>query len=370
MKTRWAWTAAGVAALVCGVTFAASAQQQTETVRVFTEEVLLPVRVTDERGRFDPTLERSELLVLEDGVAQEVTGARRLPASVLLLVATGGELNPAMKTSAAREAAAGLIAQLRAGDRVSVLQYGAAVETVQGWTEDTGAAARAVRNGLSSLRGARLAAALGAAAASLEETPGANRHLVLITDGVDETGDGGEAIKTAVARVLSTGAAVHVVGYTRMGRRALDKAAPPVVVSGKKPRKTANDIAAEIMNPAQAESKAGKPDLYLTIDLDLKMRRRRAEYERAMRAGEQWLGGLSDETGGALALPLKQEELAEACARVAREIGSQYVVAYRPKRPLASAAAGEYRRVEVYARRVGLNVSARRGYVVPPAAPQ
>ena len=56
--------------------------------------------------------------------------------------------------------------------------------------------------------------------------------------------------------------------------------------------------------------------------------------------------------------------LAQA-GEVARAIGSEYVVTYRPKRPLAEATPGEYRRIEVASRRVGLSLHARRGYVVP-----
>jgi VWFA-related protein len=386
MGFRDARVAAGWLALVCGLASGARAQgaptptpaepggeqqqqrqQQQETVRVFTEEVLLPVRVTDEHGRFDPSLERSELLVLEDGVPQEITSARHLPASVLVVVSTAGELNPAMKTSATREAAARLVSQLRAGDRVSVVQYGTEVETVQGWTEDRVGAVRAIHTYLSSKRGARLAAALRASVARLEETPAGNRHLVLITDGVDDSKDGGESVKRAVASLLATGTTVHVIGYTRMGRRAVRKASPPVIVSGKKPRKTANDIAAEIMNPIKAESKAEMPDLYVTLDLDVWMRRRRGAYERAMREGEGWLRALAEETGGRLSLPLTLDEMLADCASVARDIDTQYVVAYKPKRPLSTAERDEYRRVEVVARRIGLSVSARRGYVVPSA---
>ena len=379
MDLRHARLAVGVLALVCVAASGARAQngaatpapspsrpdgeQPQETVRVFTEEVLIPVRVTDARGRFDPSLERGELLVLEDGVPQEITSARHLPASVLVVVSAAGELNPALKVSATRETAARLVSLLRAGDRVSVMQYGTEVETVQGWTEDRDAAVRAIHTRLSSKRGARLASALRASLARLEETPAGNRHLVLITDGVDDTEDGGASVKQAVESLLASGTTVHVIGYTQMGRRAVRKASPPVIVSGKKPRKTANDIAAEIMNPGKSESE--KPDLYVTIDLDFKMRRRRAEYERAMRVGERWLGALAEETGGNLNLPLTMDEMLAACASVARDIDTQYVVAYRPKRPLSTAGAGEYRRVEVFARRIGLNVSARRGYVVP-----
>ena len=49
----------------------------------------------------------------------------------------------------------------------------------------------------------------------------------------------------------------------------------------------------------------------------------------------------------------------------ARDIGAEYVITYRPKVPLADSKAGEYRRIELAARRVGLNLRTRRGYVVP-----
>jgi VWFA-related protein len=329
---------------------------------VFTEEVLLAVSVTDEKGRFDPSLEKEELLVLEDGVPQEIRSARRVPASVLLLVGTGGEMNPAMKTNSTREFVARLVARLAAGDRVAAMQYGGDAETIQHWTADAAAALQSIRSKLSSKRGARLAAALRAAAVRFEESPPGNRHLVLVTDGVEDSAEGKAGLEEAVKTLLVAGVTVHVVSYTRMGRRALRRVAPPVQVTGEKTRKTANDIAREIMNPAKPP--VDVPDIFLTIDLDFPMRRKRAAYARAMREGEQWLGPLAEETGGSLLLPLSEEEMLAGCDALARAIDSQYVVTYRPKRPLASAAREEYRRVAVVARRIGLHASARRGYVV------
>ena len=68
-----------------------------EPVKVFTEEVLIPIFVLDGNRRFDPTLEVEDLLVFEDDVLQEIRSARREPSSVLLLLDTAGERNPAMK---------------------------------------------------------------------------------------------------------------------------------------------------------------------------------------------------------------------------------------------------------------------------------
>ena len=77
------------------------------------------------------------------------------------------------------------------------------------------------------------------------------------------------------------------------------------------------------------------------------------------------LADVAQETGGKMLLPLNSEQMIAQAGEVAQAIGSEYVVTYRPKRPLAEAQPGEYRKLEVASRRVGLNLQARRGYVVP-----
>ena len=51
--------------------------QQQEPIKIYTEEVILPVVATDSSGRFDPTLELNDLLVLEDGEPQTIRSVRR-----------------------------------------------------------------------------------------------------------------------------------------------------------------------------------------------------------------------------------------------------------------------------------------------------
>jgi hypothetical protein len=69
--------------------------------------------------------------------------------------------------------------------------------------------------------------------------------------------------------------------------------------------------------------------------------------------------GLADGTGGGLWLPGCGGEMVEQ----AREVDCQYVVNYRPRRSLAEAEAAEYRRLDVFGRRLGLRVRSRRGCV-------
>ena len=95
------------------------------------------------------------------------------------------------------------------------------------------------------------------------------------------------------------------------------------------------------------------------------MRRLRKAYEAEVRKSEEALKTVADETGGKMMLPVNSEQMFAQAIEVARAIGAEYVVTYRPKRPLAEANPGEYRRIEVASRRVGLSLHSRRGYVVP-----
>ncbi|HEU5460406.1 MAG TPA: hypothetical protein VFU83_07915, partial [Pyrinomonadaceae bacterium] len=54
-----------------------------ETVKVFTEEVRLPVVALDAYGHYDPTLELQDVLVLEDGVIQQLRSITHISAHVL-----------------------------------------------------------------------------------------------------------------------------------------------------------------------------------------------------------------------------------------------------------------------------------------------
>ena len=331
--------------------------REQDSIKVFTEEVRIPVLVTDEQGRFDPTLETGDVLVLEDDVAQEVRSVRHMPASVLLLLDTSGGINPAMKTNTTRAVALSLVSKLKQGDRVSVLQAGDRVELLQDWTSDAETLTHALRTKLSSGKRKHLSEALIRAVAQLKETPYGNRHLVLVTDGVEAIDEPSQA--EAIKQLSSAQATVHVISYTLMGRTAMGKSGSSVKFGNTRAR-TAGDVARETDPTIPTPSRG---PINVTIDTDRAMRRQREDYIEATRRSEQRLTLLAEETGGSILLPSAAEEMVRKGAEVAREIGAQYVVTYRPKRPLSSAKAGEYRRIKVVLRRPGLNVRFRSGYV-------
>ena len=108
-----------------------------ESIRVFTEEVRLPVIALDAYGHYDPTLEPEDVLVLEDGVIQQVRSIRHVPANVVFLLDTGGELSGlggmSKSTNLTRDVAANLINRLPEGSWIAILQSGNAPELIQPW---------------------------------------------------------------------------------------------------------------------------------------------------------------------------------------------------------------------------------------------
>lgn len=331
-----------------------------ERVRVFTEEVRLPVLAVDEYGHFDPSLEADDILVLEDGTPQQIKSVRHIPASVLILLDMGGEMSMAKSTKTTRDIALRLLARLKDGDSVSVMQFSERVELLQDWTTETDDVARVLRTKLSGGRRARLSEGIVAAVKQLKTTPAGSRHLVIVTDGV-ETPGGKTKFQEAVKQLVATQATVHVISYTALVRQAVNKRYKSSIFKPGTGEIKSGTVGADPTVPA-ATNRVMSATL-ATIDTDFEMRRWFKNYAKATEASEQRLTLLAAESGGRILLPQLAEDMVKQSDEVAREIGAQYVVTYRPTRPLSEAKPGEYRRIEIAARRVGLHLRTRRGYV-------
>lgn len=331
---------------------------------MFTEEVRLPVIAVDQFGHYDPTVVPDDILVLEDGVAQEIRSVRHIPANVVLVLDTGGELSGlggiSKRTSLTREVAIALLNQLRETTWVATMQFNNSAELLQNWTRDRAATLKVLKTKVSSGKRARFAEAIVAAAQQLKDRPEGSRHVVFITDGVDTPG--GKIDRTqAMKQLAATRATVHIISYTEFVRQK-DPKKSPTLETGQLPTShdpiTTND-------PTQPPGTTRSPAFGVTIRSDPAMRRQRKAYEADVRKSQQVLAGLAEETGGQIFLPKTSDEMIAQAREAAREIGSEYVVTYRPKRPLASVRKAEYRRIEAASRRVGLTLRSRRGYVVP-----
>ena len=350
--------------------------------RVYTEEVRIPVFASDEKGRFDPSVEIGDILVVEDEVPQQVKSVRRIPSSVMLLLATGGELNPAMRVSTTREVALSVVNHLKEGDQIAVLQFNNKPSVVQEWTADRAQVEHSLRSRLAFGRGSRLSQAIIRAAQFFEGQPIGNRHLVIVTDGVEAPGyyDRKDAMLVlgvdtpeskaqaaeAVRRLNTAQVTIHVISYSSVSRTAMKEREKPKEVPGM--AQSRHDISTAGIDPTRPPGMRGSginpTNVNTGLRIDPELKRIHKAYERAIKKGEDRLRALAEETAGRLIQPATEEEMFERAAEVSRDIGTQYVVTYRPKRPLATSSANEYRRIRVSTRRIGLSLRARRGYVV------
>src|SRR5689334_1183001 len=335
-----------------------------ETVKVFTEEVRLPVMAFDSYGHYDPTLELNDVLVLEDGVAQQVRSVRHIPANVLFLLDTGGESSGlgglSKKTSLTRDVAAQLVTKLEEGASIAVMQSGNSAEMLQPWTTDKSAVLRTLKNKLVSTKRSRISESIANASVQLKDRPEGSRHVVMITDGVDTPGSKVDRAD-ALNKLIAARATIHIISYTEFVRQKSEAKSSPVS-AGQRPT-SSDPITAT--DPTLPPGTTRQPSYGVSIRFDPAMKRLRKAYEAEVKKSQEALKTVADETGGQILLPLNRDEMLAEANEVARAIGAEYVVTYRPKRPLADAKPGEYRRIEVASRRVGLSLQARRGYVVP-----
>jgi hypothetical protein len=335
-----------------------------EPVKVFTEEVRLQVAAFDQYGNYDPALEKDDVLVLEDGVVQQIRSILRLPVNVLLLLDTGNQLG-LKNTNVTRDVALRVISGLHDGNRIAVMQFANRPELVQAWSTDKLATAKVLKTKLNSGKSSRLSEAIAAATDQFKDTPAGTRHIVLITDGVDTPG-GRVTMASALKQLTSIQASVHIISYTVLARQTL-QTQTKVIRGGDGVQRDANPASNPVANgdPTLPPGTTRTPSFKIfTIDTDGAMRKRRKEYERATRASEARLTAIAEESGGQIWIAESTGDLLGEAERIARDIGAQYVVTYRPTRPLASAKSGEYRKVEVVSRRVGLYLRSRRGYIV------
>jgi VWFA-related protein len=334
-----------------------------DSIRVFTEEVRLPIVAFDAYGHYDPTLELDDVLVLEDGVAQQIRSVRHIPANVLFVLDTGGEVGGlggmSKRTNLTRDVASQLVMRLEDGASIAVMQSGNTAEMLQPWTTDKSAVLRTLKNKLVSTKRARISEAIANASVQLTDRPEGSRHVVMITDGVDSPGskvDRADAMKQLVA----ARATVHVISYTEFVRQKSGTNSSRISAGPRPP----NSDPIRATDPTQPPGTNRSPSYSIRVGFDPPMRRQRKAYEAEVKKSQLVLKNVADETGGKIVLPLNSQEMLAQANEVARAIGAEYVVTYRPKRPLAEAKPGEYRKIEFASRRVCLSLQALRGYFV------
>jgi len=329
-----------------------------DEVKIVTEEVKLNVLAFDEDGKFFKDVTANDLVISEDNVLHQPQSVRRIPANVLIVLDTGGEMRAVKNLDQTKKTAAGIVESLRAGDSFAVLQYSDRVEFLTEWTDDKGQTLAAIKRAKFGRRSA-FVDAIRQATDFMQKSGVDNKHLVLITDGTDSWGRSSDRFD-AFQRLLGTDVSVHVISYTKLEAvdieprtKAISKTPPPAAMPP--------EVVAQL--PPGVRDRAQAPKIGPTIITDRKhlknMRNRKADLENA----EKQLGKLADGTNGEIMLPTSLEEMVERTAVVANLIDSAYVVTYIPKVPFDESP--KDRTIDVTSKRAGLVVQARRRLVAP-----
>lgn len=333
-------------------------QQQEDAERVFTEEIKLNVNAFDPDGKFVADVKKEDLVILEDGRIHQASSIRRVPANVLILMDTGGEMRAAKSLTQTLKTARSLIGALAPEDSIAVMQYNERAEIVAEWTNRENAL-KLLKVKANFGKRSMLFNALDSAVKFIQKTSPDSRHLVLISDGTDSLNNSSER-DAAMRNLLTTDINVHVISYTQM--ELADIAPRARGVSNTPPKKALPDEVAATMPPGIRDM--NNAVRIGSINTDREFLKRMRARKKSLEDGEKYLSELATDTNGEFILPASDEEMLDKTALVASFIDSSYVVTYAPKRALTESAAGEVRSISITSRRPDLLIEARRKLMV------
>ncbi|MEO8649860.1 MAG: VWA domain-containing protein [Acidobacteriota bacterium] len=327
-----------------------------ESVHIVTEEIKLNVLAYADDGKFVSDLKPADLVITDNNILNQAISVRRIPANVLIIMDTGGEMRQVKNVDQTRRTAKAVIDALNPEDSIALMQYSDRADILTEWTTDR----QQLANSVGRLKFGRKSAfteALRLARSFLTKLPLENKHLVLITDGTDS---GDQSLKRdAIRQILSTDISVHIISYARM--EATDITPRTKMISKSPPPKAMPDeVAAQLPNGVRDVARAPKigPTINLDRTLIKKMKARKADLENS----EIQMETLAANTNGEIIIPDSVDEMIEKAGLVSKMIDAGYVVTYIPKEPVTDTT-GE-RNIEVTSKRVGLIVQSKRKLVI------
>lgn len=340
-----------------------------EPIRILTEEVHLNVAAQTADGKVVPALKIEDLLVVEEGTPQTITNIKQIPANVLLLLDTGGNLNFAKNKAMTGIAAKVVANNLSPKDSLAVVQYGDRVETIADWTNDFKLAMETMDKKLLTGKRSRFSEALNSSVEMFRRRPLENRHLILISDGVENVAD--EATQqTALQNLLAANITVHVISYTELQEQMAQKSTQRVRLGdGKTKPRIPEDVFEGMTIGMSPEQKAylkarNEAQAIIIYNTDNEMIRAVRRQREAWRASQEKLQNLAEDTGGMFQAPEEYQTILTLAAEIARAIDSNYVITYLPNKQIADSSKATTRKVRVSSRLNGIQIHSRQKIVI------
>ncbi len=302
--------------------------EEVEAIKVDTNLITIPVSVFDRNGLYIPNIQQKELKVFEDDVEQEIAyfGTTDKPFTVVLMLDTSPSTQ--YQIEHIRNAAKSFVNQLKAQDRVMVIEFSGSVKVRTEITGDREAIFKAIDKADFG-SGTSLYDAVDVALRKYLSTIDGRKAVVLFTDGVDTTSRRATYDSTLnFAEELD--AMIFPIYYnTFLDNRGMgggSMPSPGVMLPG-------------TINVIGAGQTAG-------------------EYA----VGRKYVQELADYTGGRLFRPDSSPGgLQNAFAGIAEELRRQYSIGYVPK---DDGKPGQRKRIKVRVQRPNLVVRSRDSYIV------
>lgn len=295
-----------------------------DTIKLRAEEVLLNVTVFDSFGRQATDLKKEDFVIAEDMQRQDISSFQvgSVPVNVAMLLDASGSVIG--EIGSLKDSAMNFLSALDAQDKVSVIEFHTNNELLQDWTSNAEDVRHAISwrykpgmvrtsSGNTQYGSTALYDSIYLAAEEQLTKVEGRRAVIILTDGDDTSSK--VNFKQALAAVIRTGAVVYVISKAQQLLKAMNS----------------------------------------TLFKD-------GAAVKSLENAERVMTELCKKTGGQLYSPMKDEEMKEVYAKIARELKNQYIITYVPKNEKRD---GSLRSVKVFLARGGYTVRTRDSYYSP-----
>ncbi len=342
--------------LACAVALSAQdkpKEEKEEVLRVDTSLVSIDVVVTSKTGARSPAnLKAEDFVVSEDGVRQKVENfaATDVPFNVVLLIDTSGSAKE--ETELMKKAAKRFLNEMRAQDRIAVIELNQRVTVLEELTSDRDKLEHAI-DFLQPGTGTAFYDALQITLEDVLKKVDGRKAIIALTDGVDSTGGGTyDEILPEIekARVTTYILEVNTESITEKGMMMDCNAEKSFHFSRKQLKKYLREYA------------DGADDSQYQDHCELSRLERMQINRRLYESARKELRELTAQTGGRV-YPCKYlSEIEPAYTQIAAELHTQYSLGYYPKNEKRD---GKWRTLKIEVNRSGFVTKTKPGYRAP-----
>ena len=358
--------------LVAFVVASAGGSQQEPPFRAGVEVVNVTATVTDDLGRFVPSLTQDDFTVFEDGRPQEIVyfARERVPVSLGILLDVSGSMTPD-KMASARDAINRFVFNLLGPeDELFFMAFASRAELMQPWTTDKRAIIQAVRS-VTASGGTALYDAVDEALPLAQQGHHRKKALLVISDGNDTNSE--VSLSRLREHVRESEVLVYALGVDgaettdtfpgptsappRGGPRGPSSPFPIPFPGGRGGGRFPLTLPQIIGGGGRFPGTGGDPRRFPVPPPTIA--RRPFPNATGNRVNADALREITDDTGGRTEIVRGFGDLDSATARIADELSRQYALSYAStgKRD------GKWHAIRVSVKNKDFSVRARRGYV-------